>query len=69
MTTQLTLWLLTIVVAVIGIVVGGLIVTSKHSSVIRLIGLVIVVLAIAAIVFQFGSFPIEINSVDFSLDQ
>lgn len=69
MTTQLTLWLLTIVVAVIGIVVGVMMIMPKRSTVIRWIGLAIAVVALAAFVYQFRSFPIEINSVDFSLDQ
>ncbi len=69
MTTQLTVWFLTIIVAVIGIVVGVIVIMPKRSSVIRWIGLAIVVVALAAFVYQFRSFPIEINSVDISLDQ
>ena len=69
MTTQLTMWLLTIVVAVIGIVAGVMMVMPKRSSAIRLIGLAIALVALAAFVYQFRSFPIEINSVDFSLGQ
>lgn len=69
MTTQLTVWFLTIIVAVVGIVVGVIMIMPKRSSVIRWIGLAIVVVALAAFVYQFRSFPIEINSVDISLDQ
>ncbi len=69
MTTQLILWLLTFVAAVIGIVVGIMMVMPKRSTAIRWIGLAIAVVALAVFVYQFRSFPIEINSVDISLDQ
>lgn len=69
MTSQLTLWLLTFVAAVIGIVVGIMMVMPKRSTAIRWIGLAIVVVALAVFVYQFRSFPIEINSVDITIDQ